>query len=43
VLIADHAVAVRNSRQVDGPTLCFTTAEWLAFLRGVRAGEFDPA
>jgi len=33
-------VALRNSRQPDGPALIFTTAEWDAFLGGARDGEF---
>jgi hypothetical protein len=35
------AVAVRNSRQPDGPALVYTRAEIAAFLAGVRNGEFD--
>ncbi len=35
------AVAVRNSRHADGPTLVFTRDEWQAFLSGARDGEFD--
>jgi len=33
-------VAMRNSRQPDGPALIFTRAEWDAFLSGARDGEF---
>jgi hypothetical protein len=33
-------VAVRNSRFPDGPALVFTGAEWDAFLRGVKVGDF---
>ena len=33
-------VAVRNSRFPDGPALVFTEAEWAAFLRGVKEGDF---
>jgi Domain of unknown function (DUF397) len=33
-------VAMRNSRQPDGPALVFTRAEWDAFLGGARDGEF---
>jgi hypothetical protein len=41
--LADGDVAVRNSRQPDGPALVFTRAEWTAFLGGARDGEFgDP-
>lgn len=38
--LADGAVAVRNSRQRGGAALIFTEAEWDAFLRGARDGEF---
>ena len=38
--LADGRVAVRNSRQPDGPALTFTSGEWDAFLRGARDGEF---
>ncbi|MQA88555.1 MAG: DUF397 domain-containing protein [Streptosporangiales bacterium] len=34
-------VAMRHSRDPDGPVLWFTTEDWAAFLAGVRAGEFD--
>ena|SRR6266567_2228164 len=33
-------IAVRNSRFPDGPALVFTSAEWDAFLRGVKDGDF---
>lgn len=33
-------VAVRNSRHPDGPALVFTRAEWDAFVRGARDGDF---
>lgn len=35
-----YGVAVRNSRFPDGPALVFTAAEWDAFLRGVKDGDF---
>jgi hypothetical protein len=31
-------VAVRDSKDPQGPVLMFTTAEWHAFTQGVRAG-----
>lgn len=34
------AVAVRDSKNPDGPVLTFAPGEWKAFLSGVRAGEF---
>ena len=38
--LADGGVAMRNSRDREGPALIFTRAEWDAFLGGVRDGEF---
>jgi hypothetical protein len=38
--LADGQVAMRNSRQPEGPVLVFTRAEWDAFLIGARDGEF---
>jgi uncharacterized protein DUF397 len=35
------AIAVRDSRNPDGPKLAFTPDEWAAFTAGVKAGEFD--
>jgi hypothetical protein len=34
-------VAMRNSRDPDGPVLFYTPAEWRAFVHGAKAGEFD--
>jgi len=34
-------IAVRDSKNPDGPILTYTTAEWRAFLDGARNGEFD--
>jgi hypothetical protein len=33
-------VAVRDSKNPDGPALVLTTDEWRAFVSGARAGEF---
>jgi hypothetical protein len=35
------AVAVRNSRFPGGPALLYTRAQIVAFLVGVKGGEFD--
>jgi Domain of unknown function (DUF397) len=35
------AVAVRNSRDKEGPALIYPRAEMAAFLRGIKNGEFD--
>lgn len=34
-------VAVRDSKNPSGATLCFTDAEWNAFIGGVHDGEFN--
>jgi Domain of unknown function (DUF397) len=41
VAFVQGRVAVRDSKDRSGRTLVFTGPEWEAFLRGVRAGEFD--
>jgi len=33
-------IAVRDSKDPDGPRLAFLPQEWLAFVAGVKAGEF---
>lgn len=43
VAVAGQGVAVRDSKNQDGPVLRFTHVEWDAFVQGVKAGEFDPA
>jgi uncharacterized protein DUF397 len=39
----DAAVAVRDSKNPDGPALMFAPAEWNTFLDGAKDGEFDLA
>lgn len=39
--LADDIVRVRDSKNPRGGILNFTTAEWDAFIGGVRNGEFD--
>lgn len=36
-----HAVAVRDSKEPDGPKLAFTRADWSAFTQSVKSGTFD--
>ena len=45
VEVAQHCdeVLVRDSKDPDGPVLRFDRGEWVAFLGGVRGGEFDVA
>jgi len=33
-------VAVRDSKDPEGPKLAFTPDEWVAFTEGIRGGEF---
>lgn len=40
-LLNDGNVAVRDSKDPAKPAHEFTPREWAAFLKGVRAGEFD--
>ena len=40
-VLADGAVAMRNSRDPDGPALVYTPADVAAFLAGCKDGEFD--
>lgn len=41
---ADGTWIVRDAKDAERATaLRFTTEEWAAFVRGVKAGEFDPA
>ena len=41
--LADGNVALRDSKEPDGPALVFTPSEWAAFIAGARDGEFDLA
>ncbi|GIH68018.1 hypothetical protein Mth01_02710 [Sphaerimonospora thailandensis] len=38
---AERLFLVRDSKDLDGPVLAFTPAEWDAFIGGVKDGEFD--
>jgi hypothetical protein len=35
------AIALRDAKDLSAPEHVFTRAEWIAFVRGVKAGEFD--
>jgi hypothetical protein len=39
-LLESGGVAVRSSRDPDGPQVHFSRREWEAFIAGVLAGEF---
>jgi len=38
---ADRLFLLRDSKDPHGPILTFTPNEWLAFVGGVKDGEFD--
>jgi hypothetical protein len=38
---ASGNIAIRDSKDPDGPILVYTTSEFRAFLDGARNGEFD--
>ena len=37
----ENEILLRNSRDPEGLVQHFTKAEWVAFLAGAKAGEFD--
>jgi hypothetical protein len=37
---SEHQIAVRDSKNPNGPVLAFTSREWHAFTAGIKAGEF---
>ncbi|GAA4665347.1 DUF397 domain-containing protein [Streptomyces youssoufiensis] len=39
-LTTHGTVAVRDSKDPDGPTLTFEPTTWKAFVAGVRSGDF---
>ena len=39
---APGEIGVSDSKHPDGPVLVFSHDEWVAFVAGVKAGEFDP-
>jgi hypothetical protein len=39
--VRDGLVRVRDSKDPDGGELTFNAGEWDAFVRGMKAGEFD--
>ena len=39
--LGDGGMAVRDSKDPEGPILFFTPSEWEAFVGGVKDGEFD--
>jgi hypothetical protein len=41
VAFVDAGVAVRDSKNRQGPALMFTQAEWSAFVDSAKDGEFD--
>lgn len=40
VAFMDHGIAIRDSKDRQGPVLVFSPVEWDAFVGGVQSGEF---
>ena len=40
-VVLDDEVTVVDTKTATGPELRFTRAEWVAFVAGVKNGEFD--
>ncbi|GAA0846096.1 DUF397 domain-containing protein [Streptosporangium amethystogenes subsp. fukuiense] len=36
-----EVIAVRDSKDPDGPKLLLTPTEWATFVRGIKTGDFD--
>jgi hypothetical protein len=34
-------VAVRDSKDPNGPALVYTPSEWITFMAGIKDGDFD--
>lgn len=41
IAAADGKIAIRDSKDPEGPVLVYTPGEFSAFLEGARNGEFD--
>jgi hypothetical protein len=41
VAFTERSVFVRDSKDTARPPLAFSRVEWIAFVEGVRNGEFD--
>jgi hypothetical protein len=41
IAFRDGVIGVRDSKHPHDGVLTFSTSEWSAFLKGVKAGEFD--
>ena len=41
IAVQGGLVAVRDSKRADSPVLTYDRDEWISFVRGVKAGEFD--
>ena len=41
IAVVDGTVAMRDSKNVDQPSLTFSRGEWTSFLAGLAAGDYD--
>jgi hypothetical protein len=39
--VAPSRIALRDSKNPDGPKLVFSTADWAAFISGIKAGQLE--
>jgi hypothetical protein len=37
----NDSIAIRDSKDPDGPILLYSSEEWKTFLSGAKGGEFD--
>ena len=38
---SEYQIAVRDSKDPNGPVLAFTASGWRAFTEGIKTGEFE--
>ena len=42
VASAERMIAVRDSKDPDGPNLAFAARDWAKFMTATKSGTFDP-
>lgn len=41
VAARDESIIIGDTKHPDGPVLSYDRAEWMAFVEGIRQGDFD--
>ena len=41
VAARDESIVIGDTKHPDGPVLSYDRAEWMAFMEGIRQGDFD--